>query len=122
MDYLFVPGSSASELLGRRVLSRRPNTTLIALPAAQKHAAGLLARLTTLLPTPANPNPRPIGDILFLAHGLETGDYFIRLSRTLGSPTDFEKADAANTSDVVRLTAPLLTPAAGGAMMRETFH
>ena len=111
MDYLFVPGTTAAEVLGRQVISRRPNTTLITRPAAQNHLAGLLAHLTT-----SGTITRPIGDILLVAHGLETGNYFIRLSRTLGSPADFEKVDDANTSDVVRLTAPLLTPPGDGAM------
>jgi hypothetical protein len=116
MDYLFVPGGSREEVLGSQIISRRPNTTLVTSPPAQRHVAGLFARLSTLAPTAANPNPRPIGDILLVAHGLEFGEYFVPLSRTLASPADFEKADDANTADVVRLTAPLLTPAGGGAM------
>ena len=111
MDYLFVPGTSASEVLGSRVISRRPNTTLITRPAAQNHLAGLLAHLTT-----NGTITRPIGDILLVAHGLENGTYFIPLSRTLAAPVDFEIADDANTSNVVRMTAPLLAPAGGGAM------
>ena len=57
---------------------------------------------------------------VLVAHGLETGTYFIPLSCTLGSPADFEKADDANTSaaNPVRLTAALLTPAGGGASLR----
>lgn len=116
MDYLFVPGTSTAEVLGRQVISQRPNTALITLSGVKNHLAGLLAHLTTLGPTQANPNPRPIGDILLVAHGLETGNYFIRLSRTLAPPADFEKADDANTLNAVRMTAPLLTPVGGGAM------
>lgn len=110
-DYLFVPGGSTAEVLGRGVISRRPNTTLITLPAAQNHLAGLIAHLTTNAAI-----TRPIGDILLVAHGLETGIYYIPLSRTVTSPADFEKADDANTSNAVRMTAPLLTPTGGGAM------
>lgn len=116
MDYLFVPGSSTAEVLGRQVLSHRPGTLLISLPTAQNHLAGLLARLTTLPVSAGNPTPRPIGDLLLVAHGLENGTYWINLSRTQRSPADFEQADDANTSNVIRLTAPLLTPAGGGAM------
>jgi len=122
MDYLFVPGSSSAEVLGRAVISRRPNTTLIALSAAKNHVAGLLARLATLAPSASNPNPRPIGDLLLVAHGLETGNYYIPLSRTLGAPADFEITDTANTSNAVRLTAPLLTPSGGGAMTTITIR
>jgi hypothetical protein len=122
MDYLFVPGTSAAEVLGRAVISRRPNTTLITLPAAKNHVAGLLARLAALPSSAGNPNPRPIGDILLVAHGLQVGDYYIALSRTLGSPADFEKADDANTSNAVRLTAPLLTPSGGGPMNTITLR
>jgi hypothetical protein len=118
MDYLFVPGGSTAEVLGRQVLSRRPNTLLITPPPAQNHVAGLLARLTALPPSAGNPTPRPIGDILLVAHGLETGNYFIPLSRALPSPADFEKADDADASasNPVRLTAALLTPPGGGGM------
>lgn len=122
MDYLFVPGTGASEVFCRQVLSRRPNTVLISRPAAQNHFAGLLAHLTTLGPTSINPNPRPIGDILLVAHSRETGDYYVPLSHNLGSPADFEKADDANASDAVRLTAPLLTLSADGAMNTVTIR
>ncbi len=116
MDYLFVPGNDAAERLGRQVLSRRPNTFAVTVPNRQRHVAGLLARLATLTPTQGNPDPRPIGDLLFVAHGLETGHYFLPLSRVLGSPADFERAEDANAADSIRLTAPLLTPAGGGNM------
>ena len=121
MDYLFVPGTSDAELRGRAVISRRANTTLITLPAAKNHVAGLLARLATLAASTPNPNPRPIGDILLVAHGLQIGDYYIRLSRTLGSPADFEKADDANTTDAVRLTAPRFPRLRGARGSRLTF-
>jgi hypothetical protein len=53
---------------------------------------------------------------------LETGNYFIPLSPRLAAPTDFEKADVADTSNAIRLTAPLLTPAGGGAMNTITIR
>ena len=108
-DYLFVPGSDGAETLGRTVISRRPNTTLITRPGPQNHIAGLLAHLTT-----AATITRPIGDIILVAHGADTGFYFIPLSRSLSSPATFERADTANTSNAIRMTAPLLTPAGGG--------
>jgi hypothetical protein len=114
MDYLFVPGNGRDEGLGRRVLSRRPNTMPIQLRGRNNNLAGLLARLTALAPTAGNPNPRPIGDLLFVAHGLETGEYFIPLARGIPSPADFERAERANAADRIRLTAALLTPAGGG--------
>src|SRR5262245_18595256 len=117
MDYLFIPGTGLAETRGRKVLPRRPNTTLINRPAKQNHVAGFLHHLTT---SPAI--ARPIGDILFVAHGLETGFYDLPLSSLLASPTDFEKAFDANASDAVRLTAPLLTPTGGGAMNEITVH
>lgn len=110
-DFLFVPGSSGPEVMGRTVISHRPNTTLITRPAAQNHLAGLIAHLTT-----SGSITRPIGDILLVAHGLETGFYFMPLSRALPSPAHFESAETANTSNAVRMTAPLLTPAGGGPM------
>jgi hypothetical protein len=116
MDYLFVPGNGRAENLGRQVLARRPNTAVITRPPAQNHLAGLLAGLAGLPPSQGNPTPRPIGDILLVAHGLETGEYFLRLSRRLESPADFERADQANAAHAVRLTAPLLTPAGGGPL------
>jgi hypothetical protein len=111
MDFLFVPGGTTAELLGRGVVSRKPNTTLIKRPASQNHLAGLLAHLKS-----SGAVTRPIGDILLIAHGLDTGNYYIPLSRTFAAPADFEKADDADTSNVVRLTAPLLTPSGGGPM------
>jgi hypothetical protein len=120
VDYLFIPGDGRAERLGRAVLSRLPNTILITPTTGRNHVAGLLARLGELPPRPANPNPRPIGDLLLVAHGNETGQYFIRLARRLGSPADFEKADDANTANAVRLTAPLLEPAGGGPLNRIT--
>jgi hypothetical protein len=116
MDYLFVPGDSREDRLGRAVLRRLPNTVLITPRRARNHVAGLLAHLAALPSTPANQDPRPIGDLLFLAHGLRTGEYFIPLTARLGSPADFEKADAANAANTVRLTAPLLEPAGGGPL------
>jgi hypothetical protein len=116
MDYLFVPGSGRAENLGRRVLQRRPNTLLVTPRRRDNHVAGLLARLATLAPTAANPNPRPIGDTLLVAHGNETGEYFLKLARALDSPTTFELVDDANNANVVRLTAALLTPAGGGPL------
>jgi len=82
MDYLFVPGSTTDEVMGRATISKKPNTTAITLRAAQNHVAGLIANLGTLASSTGNPNPRPIGDLLLVAHGLETGVYFIPLSRT----------------------------------------
>ena len=122
MDYLFVPGSTTEESLGRTTISKRPNTTAITLRAAKNHVAGLIAHLGTLASSASNPNPRPIGDLLLVAHGLETGNYFIPLSRRLGSPADFEKADDADTSNAVRVTASLVTPAGGGAMNTITIR
>ena len=79
-DYLFVPGSDGAENLGRTIISRSPNTTLITRPGPQNHLAGLLAHLTT-----ATAIARPIGDIILVAHGADTGFYFIPLSRSLSS-------------------------------------
>jgi len=109
MDFLFVPGSSPSETLGRAVLAMRPGTTLITLPARQNHVAGLLAKLGA-----GGSVTLPIGDILSAAHGLEIGEYYLPLSRTVGAPADFEKLVAANTSNVIRIPAALVTPSGGG--------
>ena len=117
VDFLFIPGSGRDERLGRQVLLGRPGTTLIA--PRQNHLAGLLAHLTAQL-TATGPLAPPIGDIVLVGHGLETGEYFIPLSRTLASPANFEQADTANTSNAVRITAPLLTPAGGGPMATVT--
>src|SRR5712691_4427426 len=111
MDFLFVPGDSTDEALGRTVISQRPNTTLITQRAAQNHVAGFLARLGA-----GGSITPPIGDILLVAHGLEFGVYYIPLSRDSPSPSDFEKATAADTANAVRIAAALVTPSGGGAM------
>ncbi len=103
MDYLFVPGNEASEELGRRVIGRRPNTTTITLKPAQNHIAGLIAKLGSVT--------HPIGDILLVAHGLESGRYFIPLSGKVGSPCDFKSATAADSANTIRLPASLLQAA-----------
>jgi hypothetical protein len=100
MDYLFVPGNENSEELGRRIIGRRPNTTTITLKPAQNHIAGLIASLGGVT--------HPIGDMLLVAHGLETGRYFIPLSGKVASPCDFESATTADTANTVRLPASLL--------------
>ena len=88
MDFLFVPGTSAAEVLGRNVVSQRPRTTLITLSRRQNHLAGFLAKLGA-----GGSITLPIGDILFVAHGLETGEYYIPLSPSSPAPADFEEAD-----------------------------
>jgi hypothetical protein len=114
MDYLFVPGSEASEQLGRQIISRRPNTALIERPPAQNHFVGLLARLGA-----ASVN-HPIGDILLVAHGLQSGEYYIPLSRSVGSPCDFEKAADAVTADTIRLQPDLLRAASTDTLQTIT--
>jgi hypothetical protein len=58
----------------------------------------------------------PIGDILLVAHGLETGNYYLPLSSTMGSPADFEQARAADNSDAIRIPAAVVTSSGGGGM------
>lgn len=118
MDFLFAPGNSPEENLGRAVLSRRPNTTAIMLPAAKNHVQGLLAELVKRS-KPGGTITLPIGDLMFAAHGLEFGTYYIALSSTLAAPADFELAVQANASDVIRIDPALVTPA-GGAMTTIT--
>ena len=110
MDFLFVPGTTTEEVLGSNVLSRRPTTTLITLPPRQNHIAGLLAKLAA-----GGSITPPIGDLRFVAHGLETGNYYIPLSATVAAPADFEKAVAADTSNTVRIASALVTPSGGGS-------
>jgi len=117
MDFLFVPGGTAEEVLGRNVIARRPNTTLITRPAAQNHVAGFLARLGS-----GGSITLPIGDILLVAHGLETGVYYIPLSRAFPSPCDFEQATAADTANAARIAAALVTPSGGGALNTVTLR
>jgi hypothetical protein len=118
MDFLFAPGNSPDENLGRTVLSRRPNTTAITLPAATNHIQGLLAELTKRS-KPGGTITLPIGDLVFAAHGLEFGTYFISLSSKLPAPADFELAVQADTSNAIRIDPALVTPA-GGAMTTIT--
>jgi hypothetical protein len=102
MDYLFVPGNDPESQLGRKAISRRPNTTLITLPVAQNHIAGLLARLAAASVT------HPIGDILLVGHARSPGEWLVPLSRSVGSPCDFEKASDADAADTIRLQPALL--------------
>jgi hypothetical protein len=102
MDFLFVPGHESAENLGRQVIGLRPNTKTITLPPAKDHIAGLLANLGGASVT------HPIGDILLVAHGLASGQYYIPLSATVGSPCDYEKAATADTANTIRLLPNLL--------------
>jgi hypothetical protein len=114
MDYLFVPGNERSEKLGRQIIGRRPNTTTIALPPAQNHVAGLLTKLGAATVT------HPIGDILMVAHGLQSGQYFIPISAQVGSPCDYEKAVAADAADTIRLPPILLQATPTGPLQTIT--
>jgi len=109
VDFLFVPGASPEESLGRTIFSQRPNTTLVTLSAATNHVAGLLAKLGA-----GPPITLPIGDLLFVAHGLEIGEYYVPLSGTIPSPADFEAAVDAGSSNAIRINARLVTPSGGG--------
>jgi hypothetical protein len=111
MDFLFVPGTSSEETLGRTIFSQRPTTTLISLAPRQNHVQGFLAKLGA-----GGSITLPIGDLLFVAHGLETGYYYIPLSPTVAAPVDFEKATTADTADTVRMVAALVTPSGGGPL------
>src|SRR5262245_56770448 len=102
MDYLFVPGNDPESQLGRKVISRRPNTTLITRPVAQNHIAGLLARLAPASVT------HPIGDILLVGHARSRGEWLVPLSPSVGSPCDFEKTSDADAADTIRLQPALL--------------
>jgi hypothetical protein len=105
MDYLFVPGNTFAENLGRQVIGRRPNTTTITLRPDQNHVAGLLAKLGGASIT------HPIGDILLVGHGSEVGEYSMPLSAQVGSPCDYEKAVAADAANTIRLAPSLLRAA-----------
>jgi hypothetical protein len=111
MDFLFVPGNSPEETQGRTIFSQRPTTTLISLTPRQNHVNGLLAKLGA-----GGSITLPIGDLLFVAHGSETGYYYIPLSPTVAAPVDFEKATTADTADTVRMAPALVTPSGGGPL------
>lgn len=111
MDYLFVPGGSTDENLGRTVLSKRPSTKAITLPPAQNHLAGLLKKLGS-----GGSITLPIGDILLVAHGLDTGVYYIPLSGKIAAPADYEQAVAADTANAIRIPTALVTPSGGGPL------
>lgn len=117
MDYLFIPGSTPAENLGKTYFSKRPGTTLITPSRGNLHVAGFLAKLGAGAPVTL-----PIGDLILTAHGNETGKYGIPLSRTIAAPADFEVLVTADSTNAIRIPVRLVTDPADGTVNTITLR
>jgi hypothetical protein len=116
MDSLFIPGATRAEILGRKVISQRPNTKLITLPKVfGPHVEGLLKFLRKPPFTP------PIGDLILVAHGHYFGAYEMPIDHKHGSPTQFEELVEADLGDSIRLIAADLEQT-DGSTSKITVH
>jgi hypothetical protein len=108
MDYVFIPGETAAEKMGRKVFALRANSKLITTKKGQKHIQGFLKLLET-----SGSVTRPIGDIVLVAHGSPTADYFMSADAKHGSPTSFEDLVEVDASNSIRLNATHLSTGGG---------
>jgi hypothetical protein len=104
MDYAFIPGGTPAEEKGRTVFALRANTKLIAAKKAQRHIQGFLKLLAT-----SGSVTRPIGDIVLVAHGSPTADYFMAADKKHSDPTTFEDLVEVNANNTIRLDATQLS-------------
>jgi hypothetical protein len=114
VDYLFVHGKGTAVGWASTSLMRRATpTTLVPQTLAVFTVSEFLQSLR------AAAIPKPIGDLLIVAHGSRAGFLRIFLDREQldegeGDEVEFETLDNANRSNSVRLPAVLLSNPAGG--------
>src|ERR1700693_5957256 len=100
MDFLFIPGNTQAETLGRSVNSHRAKTKLITTPKVfGPHVEGFLKFLRKPPFTP------PFGDLILVAPGHYFGAYEMPVDHKHGRPTQFEELVEADLGDSIRLTA-----------------